>query len=70
MKREKLINNPVFPRSRTRVNVSEQAALQAIVEFERLSSVSEALRLCIRESARTRGLWPPTTSPHQEAVNE
>lgn len=39
-----------------RVNPSEQAILQNLCSFERLSA-SESIRLAIREAAQRRGLW-------------
>lgn len=42
-----------------RINEAEFAALISIMEYEHCSSMSETVRLVLREAATRRGLWPP-----------
>jgi hypothetical protein len=37
----------------------ERAVVSAITDLERFANPSEAVRYCLRETARALGLWPP-----------
>ena len=56
MNRNTLIDIPPAG-GRARVNAVEAAALQAIADYEAVT-VSEAVRMLIREGALKRELWP------------
>ena len=57
MQRNNFVNSPE-PGGRSRVNVAEAAALDALCKYESVNK-SEAIRLALREAAKKRGLWPP-----------
>lgn len=53
---------------RARVGQAEFEALKLIAQVEQLN-LSEAARLCLRESAKARGLWPPRMMEEQNVTN-
>lgn len=68
MIRDNFINLP-DPGARARVNEFEKIALDAIAKFEGMR-VSEAIRLAIREAAKSRGVWPGQIQKTGEVRND
>jgi len=56
IKRKKSLN------MRFRVNDPERNALQRLAKLEAMT-LSEAVRLAVRESCKARGIWPPEFTP-------
>ena len=57
----------VFLHMNVRLNSPERAAIESLRDYEALS-LSEALRLAIREAAARRGLW--RAEPHPELLTQ
>ena len=57
VEKTEFVNAPPVGR-KARIGDAEARALEALAKHEYLN-ISEAVRLAIRETCKSRGLWPP-----------